>query len=218
MNPFLLALLMFFGGTSVASANQVPPQNISQYSYHRVVHSSPAQWQTNSSRKSYVVTAPTTPTTQPANPSPQTVQSQTTSNDFVSQVEQDVFTETNTERRQNGLSALSWNDTLASVARAHSADMLANNYFNHNDLSGCSPSCRVTNAGYVWQAMGENIYMMSGYNLDAQGTADKIVQGWMNSPEHRANILNTSYTQTGVGIAVQGSTVYATSDYAQPRN
>ncbi|HEV3245063.1 MAG TPA: CAP domain-containing protein [Candidatus Paceibacterota bacterium] len=137
--------------------------------------------------------------------------------DFASQVAADVFADTNQERAQNGLAPLTQNQTLVSIAQSHAADMLANNYFEHNDLTGCSPSCRLTNAGYAWQAMGENIYEMSGYDLDAAGTADQIVQGWMNSPEHRANILDVSYIETGVGIAAQGSTVYATSDYAEPR-
>ena len=159
--------------------------------------------------------APTvTPPPQPAPAAP----TATAPTNFVSQVAADVFADTNEQRRLNGLSPLALNATVGSIARAHSSDMLANNYFAHNDLSGCSPSCRLTNAGYDWQAMGENIYEMSGYNLDAAGTANQIVQGWMNSPEHKANILNGSYTQTGVGIAVQGSTVYATSDYAEPRS
>ena len=123
----------------------------------------------------------------------------------------------NTERAKNGLPALTWNTTLASVARAHSTDMLAHTYFDHTDQSGCSSACRVTNAGYVWQAVGENIYMMEGYKLSPHYTAVQIVQGWMNSPGHRANILGSQYQEDGVGAAQSGDTIYITSDYGKQR-
>lgn len=99
----------------------------------------------------------------------------------------------------------------------HSTDMLVNDYFNHTDLTGCTADCRLTKAGYSWSAMGENIHMMSGYNLAAAASAEKIVTDWMNSPEHRANILNASYTNVGIGIAISGSTIYTTADYAEPQ-
>ena len=137
--------------------------------------------------------------------------------DFISQVEQEAFALMNTERAKNGLSTLTWNATLASVARAHSADMLAHQYFDHTDQSGCSSACRVTNAGYVWQAVGENIYMMEGYKLSAHDTAVQIVQGWMNSPGHKVNILGQQFTEQGVGLAQSGDTIYITSDYGKQR-
>ena len=123
----------------------------------------------------------------------------------------------NTERTKNNLPALAWNATLASVARAHSADMAKNKYFDHTDLSGCSSACRVTNAGYTWRAVGENIYTMQGYNLSADATAQMIVSGWMNSPGHRANILDSQYQEDGVGVAQLGDSTYITADYGTPR-
>ena len=138
-------------------------------------------------------------------------------NTFASQVEADVLADTNAQREQNGLPALAANATLASVASAHSADMLANKYFSHTDRQGCDAACRITNAGYSWQDAGENIHMMSGYQLDAAGAAQKIVTDFMNSPEHRANILNTSYEDIGIGVAVSGDTVYTTQDFGKAR-
>ncbi len=132
--------------------------------------------------------------------------------DFATQVERSVLTETNAARAQNGLAPLSADSRVATIARAHSADMLAKNYFEHTNLSGCNPGCRLTNGGYVWKSYGENIHWMSGYKLSAADTARKIVNDWMNSPGHRANILG-SFTYAGVGIAVSGDTVYSTTDY-----
>lgn len=90
--------------------------------------------------------------------------------------------------------------------------MLTKNYFEHTNLSGCNAGCRLTNAGYVWKSYGENIHWMSGYKLSAQDSAKKIVNDWMNSPGHRANILG-SFTYAGVGIAVNGDKIYSTTDY-----
>jgi uncharacterized protein YkwD len=137
------------------------------------------------------------------------------SGDFVSQVEQYVLQDINAQRAQNGLAALAPNSTLGNVARAHSEDMLAHNYFSHNDLLGCDPGCRITKAGFTWHSYGENIYMMSGYNLSAAASATQIVTAWTNSPGHRANILG-AFTMAGAGIASSGSTVYATVDFATP--
>jgi uncharacterized protein YkwD len=149
-----------------------------------------------------------TPTPTPA-PAPET--------NFVAAVEQELFVMINEERIKNGLAALGNDAKLAEVARAHSTDMAVNNYFSHTNLSGCNSSCRVTNAGYAWRAVGENLYRMTGYRLGATETARMMVTGWMNSPGHRANILNKSYTKHGIGVAQVGTSIYATSNFALPR-
>lgn len=123
----------------------------------------------------------------------------------------------NAERAKAGEAPLAADTALSNIARAHSADMLAHGYFSHTDTKGCDGACRLSNAGYGWSSMGENIHMMSGYDYDAAATAQKIVADWMASPPHRANILNSTFTRVGVGIATQGSTVYTTADYALPR-
>jgi uncharacterized protein YkwD len=103
--------------------------------------------------------------------------------------------------------------SLGNIARAHSQDMLIHNYFEHTDLSGCDPGCRLTNAGYTWRSYGENIHWMSGYNLSAADTAQKIVNDWINSAPHRENLLG-SFTYSGIGVAQSGSKIYTTADYA----
>ncbi len=124
---------------------------------------------------------------------------------------------TNTERTRRGLTALVDNALLAMTSRAHSADMLARDFFEHENPDGCSSSCRATNAGYLWRMIGENLYMLEGFDFSPEETAAMIVSGWMESPGHRANILREGYTETGVGVIVQGSAIYATVLYATPR-
>ena len=95
--------------------------------------------------------------------------------------------------------------------------MLVNNYFAHDNASGCSSSCRLTASGYDWSASGENIYVMSGYSIAVDKAIGMAIESWMQSPGHRANILNASFTQEGIGIAFSGIKLYATEDFALPR-
>jgi uncharacterized protein YkwD len=156
-----------------------------------------------------------TPATTPGTASPQ--EEAPTTQSYAAQIEELVLQKTNTERAKNDLGGLSANATLTNIARAHSADMQAHDYFAHEDSTGCDSSCRADAVGYQWMAIGENIYMMEGFSLSADATADKIVQGWMNSPGHRANILNGTYIETGVGVSVVGETIYITANYSKPR-
>ena len=133
-----------------------------------------------------------------------------------SPLELDVIADINAARSQNGLKPLAADATLGNLARAHSADMLANNYFDHTSPSGCSAMCRYQNAGYSYWAMAENIYWMEGFNLSTSDSAQKVVDSWQNSPGHRENDLG-SYTNVGVGIAQSGSKVYVTADFSTPR-
>jgi uncharacterized protein YkwD len=155
------------------------------------------------------VSPPATTTTAVTAPAP--------SDDFAAQVEAEVLRLSNEERIKEGLAELAPDTKLRQIAWLHSADMIANDYFNHEDAAGCSSSCRVTNAGYRWRAVGENIYMMSGYKLSAEKTAAMIVDGWMNSPGHKANILGGSFTVSGIGVVSDGKSVYITAEYAKPR-
>ena len=136
---------------------------------------------------------------------------------LATQIQEKVLALTNAERAKDGLGALSSNAKLESAALFHSADMQNQDYFEHEDPQGCSASCRVSNAGYIWQRVGENIYTMTGYALNADSLAKMVVDGWMESPGHRANILTPQYTETGIGVSVQGKTVYVTAVYATPR-
>lgn len=112
--------------------------------------------------------------------------------------EDEVIVLVNQERWNNGqLPPLKRNDVLAAAARDHSTNMGERDFFAHCDLdTGEGPGTRVSDAGYAYNAMGENI--AAGYQTPAQ-----VMNGWMNSPGHRANILNTNFREIGAGYYFQ---------------
>ena len=105
-----------------------------------------------------------------------------------------LLQETNEERTANGLAGLTINTTLNQAAQAKADDMAARDYWSHNTPEGNPPWTFFTNAGYSYQTAGENL----AYGFDS--SADAVV-GWMNSPGHKANILNNTYKEVGFGIA-----------------
>ena len=109
--------------------------------------------------------------------------------------------------------ALSWNCTLETVADEHSRDMGDVNFFSHTGSDGLSVGDRVTNAGYDWSAVGENI-------AAGQPTIVAVMTAWLGSPGHCANIMSASYMEIGAAsYAVSGSdySIYWTQDFARPR-
>ena len=124
-----------------------------------------------------------------------------------------VVTLTNAERAKAGCGPLAVNATLTAVAQAHSQDMATNNYFDHNSQDGRTPFDRMTAAGYRYSTAAENI-------AAGQRTPQDVMTAWMNSPGHRANILNCALKQIGVGYATGSSSqygVYWTQDFGTPR-
>jgi uncharacterized protein YkwD len=115
--------------------------------------------------------------------------------------EQEVAVLVNQERDIENLSPLKWNDQLFAAARGHSVDMAVQNYFNHISLDGRTFDQRIVNAGYQYSACGENI--AAGYS-----TPQAVMNGWMASSGHRANILSTSYCDLGVGYGYDGGSDY----------
>jgi hypothetical protein len=105
-----------------------------------------------------------------------------------------LLLETNNQRSGNGLGGLAVNQLLDNAAQAKANDMAARNYWSHDTPDGQSPWTFFTAAGYEYQTAGENL----AYGFD---TSLNTVTAWMNSPGHRANILNTTYTEIGFGIA-----------------
>jgi hypothetical protein len=105
-----------------------------------------------------------------------------------------LLVETNNQRASNSLGALAVNSTLNQAAQAKANDMAARNYWSHNTPDGQTPWTFFTAAGYQYQTAGENL----AYGFD---TSTNAVIAWMNSPGHKANILNTTYTEVGFGIA-----------------
>ena len=112
--------------------------------------------------------------------------------------ESEVIRLVNEVRRKNGLHPLSANWELSRVARYKSQDMRDRGYFSHTSPAYGSPFQMITAFGLSYRTAGENI--ARGY-----ASPQAVVDGWMNSSGHRANILNASYTQIGVGYVAKGN-------------
>ena len=111
--------------------------------------------------------------------------------------EQEVVTLVNAERAKYGLSALTLDAALCGYARLKSQDMHDQGYFSHASPSYGSPFDMMRNFGVSYQYAGENIAM--GYSSPAA-----VVNAWLNSEGHRANILSANYTSIGVGYVADG--------------
>ena len=112
--------------------------------------------------------------------------------------EKEVVKLINDIRRQNGLNELTVDTELSRVARIKSQDMRDKGYFSHTSPTYGSPFDMMTAFGIKYRTAGENIAM--GYR-----TAQSVVNGWMNSPGHRANILNAKFTKIGMGYVADGN-------------
>ncbi len=123
----------------------------------------------------------------------------------VKYLEQDVLALINKERRSNGLPTLSWDYRSAELARLHSRDMGWNNYFSHRSQNGSMVNDRADSLGLIeWQMIGENIAMVGGFEDPIQ----HVVDGWMQSPGHRKNILDPRWKETGIGIFITSEGTY----------
>lgn len=116
----------------------------------------------------------------------------------VASFESEVVRLVNAERSMAGLAPLTQDWQLSRVARYKSQDMKDLGYFSHTSPTYGSPFEMMKSFGITYRTAGENI--AKGYS-----TPEAVVKAWMNSPGHRANILNSSYTHLGVGYVAQGS-------------
>ncbi|WP_229399401.1 CAP domain-containing protein [Micromonospora okii] len=115
----------------------------------------------------------------------------------------------NAERAKAGCGALKINDKLMKAAQAHSQDQADNRKMSHTGSDGSDVGERLDRVGYAWRAYGENV----AWN---QQTPAAVMNAWMNSSGHRANILNCSFTQIGVGVATSNGP-YWTQNFGTPR-
>jgi uncharacterized protein YkwD len=125
-----------------------------------------------------------------------------------------VLTWTNAHRAEAGLGALKLDAQLNAAAKAKLDDMFAKQYFEHVSPSGAGPADVVTAAGYAYIAVGENL-ALGNYKDDKT-----LVQAWMDSPGHRANILAANYTEIGIAVGkgtYEGQTTWlAVQEFGKP--
>lgn len=145
-------------------------------------------------------------------------------NDNTYEIELLVLRKTNKIRRNNGLKELTWDPMLADIARKHSLEMSKTGLLSHINEEGEGPTERAEKRDYdtlkkdglVYQrGIGENIGLMPLGNVKGYGNiqsnedvAEAMVESWMNSPGHRANILNSNYEFIGVGVAFDTNESY----------
>ncbi|MFI5667664.1 CAP domain-containing protein [Streptomyces sp. NPDC051704] len=148
--------------------------------------------------------APPAPTTPAAPPAPSATPAPTPG-DGHSAEESAVVTLVNQERAQAGCGPVRANPPLAALAGAFSKDMAVRGFFDHTDPDGNTPWDRATKAGLSGLG-GENI-------ARGQGDAQAVMNAWMNSPGHKANILNCEFRTLGVGVYVADGGPWWTQDF-----
>lgn len=113
-------------------------------------------------------------------------------------IEEQVVSLVNKERAKEGLAPLKRDWELARVAKYKSQDMFDKKYFSHTSPTYGSPFEMMKNFGISYKSAGENI-------AKGQTSAKQVMEGWMNSPGHRANIMDAKFTHIGVGYVEKGN-------------
>jgi uncharacterized protein YkwD len=153
------------------------------------------------------------------------------------QIEYLVHEYTNQERLNHGLSSLSFDSEITQVARGHSSDMAEREYFAHETPEGLTPTDRADQKGYscqkmvgllIYSGLAENIFQghlfdsyytingeITSYEWNTEEEIAKItVDGWMNSPGHRENILTEIFDREGIGVKItEDHKVYVTQNF-----
>ncbi|MEU9856565.1 CAP domain-containing protein [Streptomyces sp. NPDC047974] len=119
---------------------------------------------------------------------------------------QDVIALANAERERAGCDPLRSEARLAKAAQGHADDMAARDYYAHDSPEGRDGGDRMTRAGYSWSAWGENIHK-------GPKTPQRAMDDWMESPAHRANIVNCSFRDVGVGVALTADGPWWVQDF-----
>lgn len=96
-----------------------------------------------------------------------------------------------------------WDTELQDAAERHSNDMAVHNFFNHFGSDGSTVASRVSDAGYQWRTVGENI--AAGYT-----TPQEVVAGWLESPGHCVNIMNPNFKDMAIDKATNPNSTYGT--------
>lgn len=107
---------------------------------------------------------------------------------------------------------LEWNDKLEQAAARHAADMAEHQYLEHKGRDGSTPSQRITRVGYRWRGIGENV-------AAGQPTPEEVVDDWLSSPGHCANIMEPTFAEMGVAFSVNMKTaaaVYWAQEFGRP--
>ncbi|RWA16096.1 CAP domain-containing protein [Mycolicibacterium brumae] len=117
-----------------------------------------------------------------------------------------VLAQINDDRAAGGCGPLTMNGRLVAAAQRHADDLASSGAVSHSGGDGSTVGSRIQDAGYAAGGWAENIY---------RGGGDPV-SGWMNSPGHRQNMLNCSYTEAGLAQSGGGDMTYYVADFASP--
>jgi len=130
----------------------------------------------------------------------------------------------NAERSSRGLGSLSSNGRLRQASAGHSSDMVARKYFQHSSPQGKTMLDRIRASGYIRARSGFTVGENLGWGSGTLASPRALVSAWMNSPAHRANVLQGRYREIGIGLTmgapsggVQGAAITATTDFGRIR-
>ena len=137
--------------------------------------------------------------------------------------ELELFEITNHKRIEKGVSVLEWDERLATIAKNHSQDMAKNDFFSHVNLNEFSANDRAINTKYEcekkdnnkrYYGISENISQMGLTYQDYESDdAQEIIDGLMDSPEHKENMLHPINSKIGIGIAINDNHLYTTQNF-----
>lgn len=146
-----------------------------------------------------------------AAPSPVTVTTSGGCPSPISPVSQECTALLNAQRALVGVAPVTISPALNAAAQGHSNYQASITLMTHDGPSGNGAGTRITNAGFVWRAWGENVAF-------GQSNCATVITAWMNSPGHRNNMLNPAFTHIGIGVAVGSNNAkYWTMNLAAPR-
>lgn len=127
--------------------------------------------------------------------------------DFETSIEKKLFDAINAERVQRGIAAMAWSEKLQESARKHTERLAANGKLSHQ-FDGEPPlQARIAATGFHYSASAENVALATHF--------DDLHPALMNSPGHRANILNPKYTAVGIGVVHKGDAYYTTENFSR---
>lgn len=199
-----LSLILALSSTSALAAERVNYNIYDLFSNYGFYYYEPAYTTENAEETETYYTEETpvdyreeAPSKERAITTTEETKANTTSAPITSNYEQKVAELVNIERQKNGLAPLTLDSAISKVARIKSKDMSDNNYFAHQSPTYGSAGDMLKQYGINWSAWGENI-------AAGQRTPEEVVNAWMNSEGHRANILSPNFSKIGVGYVNNG--------------
>lgn len=194
---------------------QLTKQSMDRFQMHFVKHTKHKIHKVKRPTAVYKAAVPksvnkSTPITTTPKPPVNNINNTTTPIASINNYEQKVLELVNKERNAAGLASLTMNNKLTSVAEKKAADMRDGGYFSHTSPTYGSPFDMMHKFGITYSYAGENI-------AKGQRTPEEVMNGWMNSQGHRANILNANYTQIGIGYVTHSNgTGYWVQEFIRP--